>query len=137
MSDPIRYKSQATISIDGELEGERVQLYLRADKEKVLNTSKDAMEQIIKDNMTKVTIKPGATIYKAYTSFSYSDSKVLKSFDFANLLIEVHLPYCLHIPNHYEVNVNIPEQDLREAGFEVGDELNSEAKKDEIRLKKK
>ena len=38
---------------------------------------------------------------------------------------------------YYKYRINIPEQNLKEAGFEVGDELNSEAKKGEIKLRKK
>lgn len=38
---------------------------------------------------------------------------------------------------YHKYRVNIPEQDIKEAGFEVGDELESSVKKGEIRLRRR
>jgi len=38
---------------------------------------------------------------------------------------------------YYRYAVNIPEESIKEAGFKEGDELEAEAKKGEIRLRKK
>ncbi len=38
---------------------------------------------------------------------------------------------------YHKFKINIPEQKLEEAGFKEGDELEAEAKKGEIKLKKK
>lgn len=38
---------------------------------------------------------------------------------------------------YYRFTINIPEEKLNESGFKEGDELEAEAKKGEIRLRKK
>jgi hypothetical protein len=38
---------------------------------------------------------------------------------------------------YFKYKINLPEQDLKDAGFVVGDELEAEAKKGEIRLRRK
>jgi hypothetical protein len=38
---------------------------------------------------------------------------------------------------YYKHKVNIPEDKMKEAGFKEGDELEAEAKKGEIKLRKK
>jgi hypothetical protein len=38
---------------------------------------------------------------------------------------------------YYKYKINLPENSLKEAGFQSGDELEAEAKKGEIRLKQK
>lgn len=39
--------------------------------------------------------------------------------------------------SYYKYKVNIPEKLLKKAGFKAGTELNAEAKKGEIKLRKK
>ncbi len=39
--------------------------------------------------------------------------------------------------SYYKYKVNIPEKILKKAGFKVGDELKADAKKGEIKLRKK
>lgn len=38
--------------------------------------------------------------------------------------------------DYFKYKINLPEKKLKEAGFVAGDELEAEAKKGEIRLKK-
>lgn len=46
-------------------------------------------------------------------AFSYSDEESMKDFNFGNILIEIFLPYCLHLPNQEEIVINIPEQGIK------------------------
>ena len=39
--------------------------------------------------------------------------------------------------DYFKYKINLPEQKLKDAGFHEGDELEAEAKKGEIKLKKK
>jgi hypothetical protein len=39
--------------------------------------------------------------------------------------------------DYFTYKINLPEQKLKDAGFHEGDELEAEAKKGEIKLKKK
>lgn len=39
--------------------------------------------------------------------------------------------------SYYKHKINLPEEILKESGFKEGDELKAEAKKGEIRLRKK
>jgi len=114
MSDPIRHKHSGKMSVDATFKGieSPVRFYVFADKEVVNNTPKPTMEEMIKTDMARISITPVSGIYKTYLSYQYSEPDTLKDFDFGNILIQANLPYCLHIPNHYEMEVSIPEQNL-------------------------
>lgn len=114
MSDPTRHKNSGEIFVDVEFQGveKPIRFYVSADKEVIQNTPKEEMEEMIKKDMSKISITPVSGIYKNYLSYQYSEPDALKDFDFSNTLIQAHLPYCLHIPNHYEMTVSIPEQNI-------------------------
>ncbi len=114
MSDPRKYKDSTKISIEvGFKDMEKpVHFYIFADKKIIDNTPKEILKERIRADIEKISITPGSGINKTYISYQYSDETELKDFDYGNILIQAHLPYCLHIPNHYEMKVVIPEQNI-------------------------
>jgi HEPN domain-containing protein len=68
---------------------------------------------MIQKDLDTLSITPVSGIYKNYISFNYTQPDALKDFGYGNTLVQAHLPYCLHLPNHYEMTVEIPERDLR------------------------
>lgn len=114
MSDPVRHKHSGEMLVEAIFEGveKPIRFYVLTEKEVIQNTPKSAMEEMIETHMAKVSITAGSKIHKNYISYQYSEPGALKDFDFGNILVQAHLPYCLHIPNHYEMIVSIPERNL-------------------------
>lgn len=114
MSDPRRKKDQTEVLIKAIMEDSEnpVNFYLLADREKVKSLPKEEMERMIMEEFQKISPKPVSAIQKNYIMYSYSDADALSEFDFGNTLVQAHLPYCLHIPNFYEMKVSIPELNL-------------------------
>lgn len=114
MSDPTRYKPSGEMFVEARFKDVEnpVKFYALTKKEIIENTSKEEMKKILEADMAKVSITPVSGIYKTYLSYQYSEPDALKNFDFGDILVQAHLPYCLHIPNHYEMTVSIPEQNL-------------------------
>lgn len=115
MSDPIRHKYSGEIYMDVTFEGieKPIRFYVLADKEVIENTPKEIMEALIRKDMEKISITPVTGVYKTNVSFQYTEPGILKGFDFGNTLVQAHIPYCLHVPNFYEMTVSIPEQNLK------------------------
>jgi hypothetical protein len=44
-------------------------------------------------------------IFSLNSSFQYIDPSFLQEFNYGNVLVEVNIPYCLHIPDDYELEV--------------------------------
>jgi|ERR1700687_4101451 len=114
MTDPIRHKRSGELFVDANYKGvdKPMRLYVLADKEVIDNTPNDILQAKIKNDLDTISPTPVSGLYKQYLSYNYSDPDTLKDFDFGNILVQAHLPYCLHIPNHYEVTVSIPELGL-------------------------
>lgn len=114
MSDPVRHKHLGEMSVEATFKGieKPICFSVLADKKVIENTPKEVMEDMIRKDMEKISITPVSGIYKNYLSYQYSEPDALKDFDYGNTLVQAHLPYCLHIPNHYEMTVSIPEQNL-------------------------
>ncbi len=114
MSDPRKIKLTGKVVLKAKINktGEIRNIYHQVD-----DTYKDVhsedVEKATKQDLTKITDKPNTTIYGTVTSFSYTKKNVLKDFDFGNVLIEAHLPYCLHIPNHVDLSILIPELNFK------------------------
>lgn len=49
-------------------------------------------------------------IFSLGSSFSYEDSTFLNEFDYGNILVELHIPYCLHIPDGCELEVSVSKE---------------------------
>ena len=114
MSDPIRYKPTSEIYLEASFKGSEapVRFYALSKREIVESTPKEEMKKMLEEDMSKVSPTPVSGIYKTYLSYQYSEADALKDFDAGNILVQAHLPYCLHIPNFYEMTVSLPEQKL-------------------------
>jgi hypothetical protein len=116
MSDPIRYKPTQEIFIEAKYKVKEVEdsmrLYVLSKKEIIERTPQEEMRKALEADIQKVSPTPVSGIYKTHLSYQYSDKDALKDFDFGNILVQAHLPYCLHIPHHYEMTVSVSEQKL-------------------------
>lgn len=114
MSDPFKHKQLGEVVAEVKLnpKGEVMKLHHLADRSVLKNSPKDQIMNSIKRDLEKVADHPNTTLQRILTSFSYSEGDALKDFDFGNVLIEAFLPYCLHIPNHLELPIFLPEQKL-------------------------
>lgn len=116
MSDPVRYKPTQEIFIEAKYKVKDVEdtmrLYVLSKKEIVERTPQEEMRKALEADIQIVSPTPVSGIYKAHLSYQYSEKDALKDFDFGNILVQAHLPYCLHIPHYYEMTVSIPEKNL-------------------------
>lgn len=114
MNEPIRHKNKTVLKLEARYKeiAEPVRLYAFANRNAVEQIPKEVLEKKLQEDLKKVSIAPVSGIYQLNTSFSYEDPDFLKEFDHADTLIEINLPYCLHIPNQYELTVSLPEHNL-------------------------
>ncbi len=108
MSDPVRRKKMsvfidATVSIQDRVE--TLKLNSLVDKERFLSMTEEQQKSALMVDLKNVSPTPVSGIYKLGTSFKYVDSDFLKDFDYGNVLAELHIPYCIDIPNDYEIEV--------------------------------
>lgn len=78
---------------------------------KKIDKDPDKTEKI-NSEIRKTSLKPGANLQRTLVSFSYAE-RPLEGFDYANTLVEVDLPYCLHFPNHSEFEINLIENNIK------------------------
>lgn len=105
-------KKMALIKMDTNLPktGEHVKFYLIADSDLLKTLPQDQLKNNIDCMIKEVMVELPMATKNINTSYTFVDD-VEKS-DFGNTIIEVHLPYCLHIPNKIGLDVYIPERDL-------------------------
>lgn len=112
-SDPIRIKNAKEIVIGAKSsDGVERKVYILAEKELVENTPEEDMKKKIAASLSQISPSPVSGIYSTHLSFQYSEPDVLKDFDYGNILVQAHIPYCLHIPNYYEMEVSVPEANI-------------------------
>ena len=116
MPDPIRYKDQTEIFINARMPDtdKDFRFYLRGSKNLIegLNAS-GQLEQMIKSDLSKISVTPVSGIYYNSLQFNFEDQNALRDFDYGNTLIEVHLPYCLHFPNNYELEIDMDNKEKK------------------------
>lgn len=114
MSDPVRHKNRAKMVIEVKYpdDGSLTSIYKYVDEEVANGTPSDELEELVKGELKLINRKPGTQMRGMSTSFSYSSGS-LDDFDFGNVLVQVNLPYCLHIPDHYEMEIAIPEKNIQ------------------------
>lgn len=113
MNDPKRIKDMGRITAKIKFEDMQspIQLHTLVDSNVLKRVPREIVEESLKTEINKISLKPGTELYTSYVSFSYSQA--LKDFDFGNILVEANLPYCLHFPNHSETVVNIAEKNIK------------------------
>jgi HEPN domain-containing protein len=114
MSDPRRIKNIARITADIKYEDmdKPMQLHSLINGDVLKKIPKQDIVEKIKSEIGKISLKPGTELYRTYVSYSYADDSATEDFDFGNVLIEVNLPYCLHLPNFNEIVVNVAEENI-------------------------
>jgi len=114
MNDPKIQKSLALIKAEVKFsEADKVITLCRLiDKDIAQNNPSEVLESKLKEDIGKISIKSGTELYGMSTSYSYVDEEYVKEFDFGNVLVQVHLPYCLNIPDHYEMKISVPEDSI-------------------------
>lgn len=114
MSDPKRFIDTARIvaKVKFDKTQEVIDLHAIVDAEKYRKLPPEVAEQITKQEIGKISLAPSTVIYSTITSYSYSDRDAIKDFNFGNILIEAHIPYCLHLPNHTELEVSLTDSQL-------------------------
>lgn len=115
MPDPYHKRKNTRIAVDVSYKGidDPVRVYLNTDKEKFDELGKGIFEEIISSEMLEVAPRPVNGVLSTYVDFQYADDDALADFDYANTLVEVNLPYCLHLPNEHEIEVDIPEEGIK------------------------
>lgn len=113
MSDPIRTKKIsffAETKVTIEDKDTLVKLNTLIDKDKFLLMSDDDKKAFVLEETKNISINPVSGIYNLNSSFQYTDPIFLEEFDYGNVLVELNIPYCLHIPNKYELEVTISKE---------------------------
>lgn len=109
MSDPKRHPNFTELGIDTRTEDADVRFGVLVDPEEFAKIPRAQAEANIQNQLANISLKPVSGIFKTEMPFSYDDADALKDFDYGNTLVEANLPYCLHLPNHYEIKVSIPD----------------------------
>lgn len=108
MADPKRIKkAHVTVSVNYKDTG-NINLYLVAPREVLEPLNQKEREETIKDGISKIQVTPAGSMNSIRTFFSYMDDGFLRDFDFGNILVEAHMPYCLHVPNEHDIEVVLP-----------------------------
>ncbi|MFA6585560.1 MAG: hypothetical protein WCS86_00135 [Candidatus Paceibacterota bacterium] len=108
MADPIRTKK---VSIFAEtkvvVEGKELLIKLNTlvDADKFLALSEEEKKTFLLQEANKTSPTPVSGIFTLNSSFKYVNPSFLKEFNYGNVLVELNIPYCLHIPNGYELEV--------------------------------
>ena len=89
------------------------QLSLIASKDRLAEIPEEKLKELIAQDLKIVRLSPLSGIYTSQVAYQYDDPNTLKGFDYGNIFVEAHLPYCLHLPNHYEFEVNLPELGIK------------------------
>jgi hypothetical protein len=80
---------------------------------KLEQVPRNELERDTAERIKGVSTTPTFGIHKTYIQFAYADPRSISGFDHANVLIEARLPYCLHLPNGFEVEIPIPDSSAR------------------------
>jgi hypothetical protein len=108
MPDPIRRKKVSVFADTKVIIGGKeilTRLNLLVDREKFLALSEAEKKAFLLQEAKKTSPTPVSGIFSLNSSFQYIDPSFLQEFNYGNVLVEVNIPYCLHIPDDYELEV--------------------------------
>ncbi len=88
--------------------GEDINFYLLTDKKIYDEIPKEQISSDLQQMLKVVSVMPVFGIYNTVLSYGYPEPPQKPTS--GNTLIEVNLPYCLHIPNDYEMIVSLPDK---------------------------
>lgn len=82
---------------------------IAVDGERIKNIPEEQIKVELGEILRKVAISPVSGIYRSFVAFGHAEpediNKFQEDFNYANVLVEANLPYCIHIPNGYEIEV--------------------------------
>lgn len=86
--------------------------YHLVDAEAMKTLSREQIEKDIAERLKQVSPTRTFGITRMFAHFSYVEADALSGFNFANVFVEVHIPYCLHIPNGYDIKIDLPDRKI-------------------------
>ncbi len=105
MSDPYKRKVvHINMQAKSGLTGEFINFNALLD-ESFKQLNEDDAKSVLLTEITKTSPTGGSGIFVAQSFFSFNGRNAMKDFDYGNVFVEAHLPYCLHIPNNYDLEV--------------------------------
>ena len=106
MSDP-KYNKKGMVKLSGKYKDDpqETTFNLLVDKEAFETLTKEQQKAQLDEALKKAAPRKVSGIFSLNTGFSYGDEHILDGFDYGNILVEAHLPYCLDIPNDFELEV--------------------------------
>ena len=91
--------------------GEEVLFYLLTNSDAIRVTPKEIIEKDMRQWIKQVNVK--APMAMSSVSVSYSLEENPEQIDYGNTLIDINLPYYLHLPNRSEYEITLPELSLK------------------------
>jgi len=95
--------AETKLTIEGK--EEFIKLNALVDNEKVSTGNPEEIKKFLAIEVQKISPNPAMILHNTHTIFSYVDPNALKDFDYGNVLVELHIPYCIDVPNDYEIEV--------------------------------
>jgi hypothetical protein len=106
MPDP-RYRKRGTVTMSVKYKDEPKETHfnLLVDKEIFQSFTEEQQKAQLNEGLKRTAPRKVSAIFSLNANFSFEDEHALDGFDYGNILVEAHLPYCLDIPNDYELEV--------------------------------
>lgn len=95
----------AKVKEDEKEPAKEIKFNLLVDEANFKNLPPDIQKNILEKELSKVYTRKVSGIYNMNLGFSYDDKDALKGFDYGNIFVEVFIPYCLNLPNHYDFEI--------------------------------
>jgi hypothetical protein len=102
-------RKKVELHLEARLNDKIVRFYHLLDAETIEQVPRTDLERDVAERIKGVSTASTFGIYKTYIQFAYADPGSISGFDHANVLVEARLPYCLHLPNGFEVEISIPD----------------------------
>src|SRR4029079_13899206 len=108
MKEPaIEVKIHAGFMKDGV--SESVILYHRMQEALLENVPEEQVHALLDKELGNVSLERPYEVYGAVLSYGYEDPSGFSSYSYGDTLIQASLPYCLHLPNGFTLEVQMPE----------------------------
>jgi hypothetical protein len=86
--------------------------YHLVDAEAIKSAPREQVEKDTAERLKQVSPTPTFGLHRMFTHFSYVGPDALSGFTYANVFVEAHIPYCLHLPNGYDMTVDLPDRKI-------------------------
>lgn len=84
---------------------QETQYNIMVDTEFFQTLPEEQQKSQLKEGLKRTAPRKVSGISSLNTGFNFGDENALDGFDYGNIFVEAHLPYCLDIPNDYELEV--------------------------------